>query len=123
MPRAKIESILKALQETYPQTFPIDSYLILKRGIDLDICKDDKININRTKLRKFLKIYTFNLNYQQVHVIGAKRYDLAGEVVGEVIKERIVSLKKNLELRNKKKEFIQKHAQQEAFLDKNVNRI
>jgi len=82
--------------------------VLLKKGIDLDICKDIKLNINRTKLRRFLKIYTFNPGYQKLHIVEAPRYDLEGKMVDKVTKEDVESLNKSIALRKKRKAFLSK---------------
>ena len=66
----------------------------MKKGIfrDLIDCKPDALN--HGKLKKFFKIYTNKKAYQLLHLkIGEKRYDLEGEIYGQVSKEEVVALK------------------------------
>lgn len=56
--REEIKQILELLREKFPSAFSKKEFLVLKKGIDLDVCKSDDIKINRTKLSTFLRIYT-----------------------------------------------------------------
>ncbi len=104
--REKIKQILDLLRERFPGAFSKKEFLVLKKGIDLDICKDNKININRTKLRTFLSIYTAHPGYRKIHVVGANRYDLKGDIVGQVTEEEYNNYKKFHETRLKQKRFL-----------------
>lgn len=108
MDQQEIKNILNMLQKAYPKAFPTNAFVVLKKGIDLDICKDDKVNINRTKLRKLLRIYTLNPGYRELHSIGEKRYDLEGKSIAEVTKDDVEALEKTMRLRKKRREFLGK---------------
>jgi sRNA-binding protein len=113
--KEEIKQILELLRERFPGAFSKKEFLILKKGIDLDICKDNDININRTKLRTFLRNYTGHPGYMKVHVVGANRYDLKGDIVGQVTEEEYINYKKFHATRLKQKRFLK---QQQATKQK-----
>ena len=106
MDKKEINSILETLRKEFPGAFPRDSFVILKKGIDLDILKKSSLKIGRTKLRFFLKIYTFHPSYKKLHVVGAKRHDLEGKSTGKVTADEVASLSKLQKLREQRKKFI-----------------
>ena len=108
--REEIKQILELLREKFPSAFSKKEFLILKKGIDLDICKSENIKINRTKLRTFLSIYTAHPGYRKIHVVGANRYDLKGNIVGQVTEEEYHNYKKFHETRLKQKQFLKQKA-------------
>ena len=105
LPREEILNILELLRNNFPNAFSKQEFVILKKGIDLDICKSGILGINRTKLRTFLRIYTNHPGYIKAHVVGAKRYDLNGEVVGQVTEDEYKSFKEFQETRLKQQKF------------------
>lgn len=108
MKREERERILRILQEAYPKVFLERKYLPLKRKIDLDICDEGVISINRSMVRMFLKDYTSNFQYIKNHAVGAKRYDLKGNIVGEITEEEELNFRKYQEDRLKKIKLLKK---------------
>ena len=106
LPREEILKLLELLKDHFPNAFSKQEFVILKKGIDLDICKSSAISINITKLRDFLKIYTNHPGYIKAHTIGAKRYDLKGEVTGQVTVEEYESFTKFQQTRLKQQKFL-----------------
>ena len=107
MDKKEINSILETLRKEFPGAFPRDSFVILKKGIDLDILKKSSLKIGRTKLRFFLKIYTFHPSYKKLHVVGAKRHDLEGKITGEVSSNEVASLAKIQKLKEQRRKFFE----------------
>jgi len=108
LPREELKRVLILLQDNFPEAFPRKGFVILKKGIDLDICKSDIVNINRTTLRTVLRIYTNYPGYIDAHVVGARRYDLKGKVVGQVTEDEYKSFAKFQETRLQQKKFLKK---------------
>lgn len=96
-------AILNQFREEFPKAFPLKSFVILKKGIDLDLHNNSTLNISRTKLRLFLRVYTLSPGYKKAHTIGAKRYNLNGEIAGEVTKEEFDTCSKIEDLKMSKK--------------------
>lgn len=107
VPKEEFKQILVKLRTEFPGAFPKGSFRIFKKGIDLDILKAGVLKIGRTKLRDFLKIYTSHPSYILVHVKGADRYDLEGNVVAKVTEQEFVNIRKLDALRQKQKRFLQ----------------
>ena len=108
MDKKEINDILETLRKEFPGAFPRNSFVILKKGIDIDIIKRSSLKIGRTKIRLFLKIYTNNFGYKKLHVIGATRYDLEGNIAGKVTVSEFQLFTKLQKLREQRKKFIEK---------------
>lgn len=111
MQKEELQKLLKMLRKNFSKAFPEKSVVPLKKGIDLDICKSDKLIINRTKVRLFLRYYTRNIFYAQTHIEGAKRYDLDGNIVGNVTKDDANSFAIMISEHLKKKKALKEHIQ------------
>ena len=66
-----------------------------------DIFNDVELKFSKTIIRKFLKLYTEQKKYVELHIENTPRYDLEGNKVGFVTKEDVESLAKKT-TRNKK---------------------
>lgn len=89
---AEYHRLLKLVQEKYPTTFPIGpSIKILAIGIHIELA--EQLAIPKTLVRKFLRKYCGTRKYRETTQLGTKRYNLAGDVVGEVTEEQIKSLR------------------------------
>jgi ProP effector len=76
--------ILKQLQELYPQLFSIDNPKLLKVGVYKDIRSEGKIQATAQELSRFLHYFCTRPIYAMKQELGAIRYNLLGEVAGEV---------------------------------------
>jgi len=113
--REDFQEILNNLRTHFPGAFPKKGFRIFKKGIDLDICKSQKLQISRTKLRTILKIYALNPLYIKEHVAGANRYDLEGNVVATVTEEEYAQKQEiNKERLKRKKLLKQKMSENES---------
>lgn len=98
--------LLKKLREFYPKAFPADGCLVLKKGIDLDICKDNKLKVNRTRLRSLLKKYIMSRAYLLAHKVGEPKYNLDGQVDSKVTESEAAGLLKAHRLNEKKRAIL-----------------
>lgn len=80
----KRNKTLMWLCNRYPKCFSVASPLPLKIGIILDIYEIIPEAISRTIIRKVLKRYTNTKRYLDALLSNPKRYNLDGEIVGEV---------------------------------------
>ena len=115
IPREEFKQILKELRTKFPGAFPKNKFVVLKKGIDLDILKRSGLNIGRTKLKTCLKIYTAHPGYIDIHKPGANRYDITGEVTGQVTEQEYLNIKKNQELRLKQKRFLEQKRKEQQL--------
>ena len=104
------DKVFSTLSSKYPNLFIKDKVFILKKGLHQDIFNSGELEFSKTVIRKFLKLYTEQAKYIELHIENAPRYDLEGKEAGLVTKEDIVGLikkkdeiKKQLALKNKKK--------------------
>jgi sRNA-binding protein len=82
------------LSKKYPKLFIKDVVFIFKKGVHQDIFNDTELECSKTVIRKFIKLYTEQKKYIELHIEGAPRYDLEGKEVDFVTKEDIESLAK-----------------------------
>jgi ProP effector len=77
--------LLAKVQKKYPKTFPAKNNpkVILAIGIHKELANG--LEISMGKARKFCAIYCNKKSYKDARVLGAKRYDLEGNIVGEVL--------------------------------------
>ena len=69
--------------------------MYLKKGVNQDIFNDTELKFSKTVIRKFLKLYTEQKKYVELHIENTPRYDLEGNKAGLVTKEDVESLAKN----------------------------
>lgn len=77
--------LLVKVRKKYPKTFPVKNspQVVLAVGIHKELANG--LGISMTKARKFCTIYCHKKSYKEVRISGAKRYDLEGNIVGEVL--------------------------------------
>jgi sRNA-binding protein len=83
------KKVFDILADRYPKLFMVDKPLLLKVGIFYEIPEELKVEVGRTKLRKFFQIYCTKKWYDKLHTLGADRYDLNGEKCGVVTKDHM----------------------------------
>lgn len=120
MDKKEIADILEVLRKEFPKAFPRYSFVILKKGIDLDILQKSSLKIGRTKLRLFLKVYTGHPGYKKIHEIEARRHDLEGNITGRVTANEFEAFTKLQKLKEQRKKFIVKQKNKTA-VDRNNN--
>lgn len=83
--KEEIVKIREQLQKHFPKAFQDDGVVILKKGINKNIYESGVLNeVSQTKINRFLAIYTKRFKYLKAHKAGANRYDLEGNISGEV---------------------------------------
>ena len=82
------------LSKKYPKLFIKDEVFVLKKGVHQDIFHDTELEFSKTVIRKFLKLYTEQKKYIELHIENTSRYDLEGNEVGLITKEDVESLAK-----------------------------
>lgn len=82
------------LSKKYPKLFIKDEVFVFKKGVNQDIFHDVELKFSKTVIRKFLKLYTEQKKYLELHIENTPRYDLEGNKVGFVTKEDVESLAK-----------------------------
>lgn len=117
IPREEIVKITEYLQSHFPKAFPVEGIVVLKKGINKDIHEKGVlsiINISQTKLKRFLALYTKSFRYLKAFNAGAHRYDLEGNITGQVTLEEcnhaksIISSRSNRNKQEREKPPIQK---------------
>jgi sRNA-binding protein len=94
LPPTEYKEIYAELRKLFPKLFCKKKIFLMKKGIFQDIIKRNNLSFSNEKLRKFFKIYTDKKAYQNLHLkIGEKRYNLNGEVEGQVNKEEVIALR------------------------------
>jgi len=90
----EIKKILAMLCERYPQTFNFKDRKPLKVGIFKDLLESLSESSNRKytndQLHKALSYYIYNHRYQSSLIAQDHRYDLQGEIRGQVTEEQKV---------------------------------
>ena len=111
------DKVFSTLSLKYPNLFIKDKVFILKKGLHQDIFNSGELEFSKTVIRKFLKLYTEQVKYIELHIENTPRYDLEGKEAGLVTKEDIVGLakkkeeiKKQVTLKKKKKSEKKKFA-------------
>ena len=111
------DKVFSTLSLKYPNLFIKDEVFILKKGLHQDIFNSGELEFSKTVIRKFLKLYTEQVKYIELHIENTPRYDLEGKEAGLVTKEDIVGLakkkeeiKKQVTLKKKKKSEKKKFA-------------
>ena len=82
------------LSNKYPKLFIKDEVFVFKKGVNHDIFHDTELKFSKTVIRKFLKLYTEQKKYVELHIENTPRYDLEGNEAGFVTKEDVESLAK-----------------------------
>ena len=82
------------LSNKYPKLFIKDEVFVFKKGVNHDIFNDTELKFSKTVIRKFLKLYTEQKKYVELHIENTPRYDLEGNEAGFVTKEDVESLAK-----------------------------
>ncbi len=108
--KEEYKKIFDILAEKYPKLFIVNSPLLLKLGIFDEIPADLKADLGKTKLRKFFRIYCTKEIYNKLHVLGADRYDLAGNRCGVVTKEHMELREEGIQNQKKKAKERKIHA-------------
>ena len=101
--RDEINKITDILRNNFPKAFPAEKPVLLKKGIHLDISASGVLEVSNVKLRQYLISYTKSFKYLKAHKEGAKRYDLNGDIAGEVTLDEMSYAKELLAIRNKKR--------------------
>ncbi|MBL0941813.1 MAG: ProQ/FinO family protein, partial [Alphaproteobacteria bacterium] len=83
----ELKPILSMLCERYPQAFSLKNPKPLKVGIVKDLQKPLKDEYSKSKLQKALGYYIYNSRYQKALAIQDHRYNLQGQIEGEVAEE------------------------------------
>ena len=78
--------VFDSLSKKYPKLFI--------KGVHQDIFHDTELEFSKTVIRKFLKLYTEQKKYIELHIENTSRYDLEGNEVGLITKEDVESLAK-----------------------------
>ena len=91
------DKVFSALSSKYPNLFIKDKVFILKKGLHQDISNSSELEFSKTVIRKFLKLYTEQVKYIELHIENTPRYDLEGKEAGLVTKEDVVGLAKKKE--------------------------
>jgi len=109
--------VFDSLSRKYPKLFIKDKVFVLKKGLHQDIFNSGDLEFSKTVIKKFLKLYTEQVKYIELHIENTPRYDLEGKEAGLVTKEDIVGLakkkeeiKKQVTLKKKKKSEKKKFA-------------
>lgn len=80
------EEILLYLQKHFPKAFPTDSApLPLAVGIHDQILATPNFPFSKTKIRKFLKIYTRKRVYRKKIVMGNNRFNIDGTISAKIL--------------------------------------
>lgn len=83
-------SILKYMQASYPQVFPLTSALLpLAVGIHKQILATTDLPFSKVKIRRFLQRYTRSRNYRKKLIVGSTRVNLQGMQAGEIKEEEV----------------------------------
>jgi len=82
------------LSNKYPKLFIKTEVFVFKKGVNHDIFNDTELKFSKTVIRKFLKLYTEQKKYVELHIENTPRYDLEGNEAGFVTKEDVESLAK-----------------------------
>jgi sRNA-binding protein len=99
--KEEYKNVFDILVDRYPKLFIVDKPLLLKVGIFYEIPEELKVEVGKTKLRKFFQIYCTKIGYDKLHILGADRYDLNGEKCDVVTKEHMELRKKVIPNKNK----------------------
>jgi ProP effector len=89
--------IIGLLQKKFPIAFPINPApkIPLKIGIHKDILEQaDQLNLSEQDVRAALKKWCRGKRYSDCIVVGAARFDLYGNPVGQVTKDEAVQTEK-----------------------------
>jgi len=89
--------VFDCLSKKYPKLFIKDEVFILKKGVHRDIFNDTELEFSKTVIRKFIKLYTEQKKYIELHIENTPRYDLEGNKGDFVTKEDVESLAKKQE--------------------------
>lgn len=81
------QALLSKICASYPQTFNLKDPKPLKIGIFQDLCSLFKEQSLKAQLRKALAYYTYNIRYQKALATQDHRYNLQGQIEGEVTEE------------------------------------
>lgn len=83
--KEEFTDLLVKAREKYPKVFlDRDSpKVILAIGIHKELAKG--LEISMTKARKICMIYCNQKSYKEARIPGAKRYDLEGNITGEIL--------------------------------------
>ena len=113
------DKVFDYLSAKYPKLFIKDEVFVLKKGLHQDIFNSGELEFSKTVIRKFLKLYTEQKKYRELHIENTPRYDLDGKEVDFVTKEDIaghakkkkeiknqLALKKNKNMEQKKKDDV-----------------
>jgi len=76
---------LYTLRQKYPVAFPLSTRPSLKKGITKDIAVI--LGITHNMAKKFIAWYSFSKEYLQLHKAGEPRYDLEGNIAGQVTEQ------------------------------------
>ena len=82
------------LSKKYPKLFIKDKVFVFKKGVNRDIFNDTELEFSKTVIRKFLRLYSEQKKYVELHIENTSRYDLEGSEVGLITKEDVESLAK-----------------------------
>lgn len=85
------------LQENYPKTFPQkpDPKVPLAIGIHKELIKKRaEISVTKKIICKAIRLWVSGKRYKECLVVGANRYDLAGNPVGKVAEKQIQFMKR-----------------------------
>ena len=86
MTEEEYEEILLYLQKHFPKAFPTDSApLPLAVGIHDQILATPNFPFSKTKIRKFLKIYTRKRVYRKKMVMGNNRFNIDGTISAKIL--------------------------------------
>ena len=91
------DKVFDNLSRKYPKLFIKDKVFVLKKGVHQDIFNGSELEFSKTIIRKFIKLYTEQNKYAELHIENTPRYDLEGNESGLVTKEDIESLAKKKE--------------------------
>ena len=95
------DKVFDYLSAKYPKLFIKDEVFVLKKGLHQDIFNSGELEFSKTVIRKFLKLYTEQKKYRELHIENTPRYDLDGKEVDFVTKEDIAGhAKKKKEIKN-----------------------
>ena len=70
--------VFDSLSKKYPKLFIKDKVFVFKKGVHRDIFNDTELEFSKTVIRKFLKLYTEQKKYVELHIENTPRYDLEG---------------------------------------------
>ena len=99
MSKSDFIEIYKKLSQQFPEAFKLRETRILKVEIHKDL--RERSELKSSQIYKFLRMYCGTNDYRKAHCVGAKRYDLDGNQVGEVTQEQVNDIAKNIKARKK----------------------